>query len=166
MHSAALWSQASALPYWGAEPDPQPLPFGALFVPETLDGPTLDTMLTCLVELNVTFLRRHPRTPRLYESGVRYNEEVPGQEHWLTIPWVLAQGWADCEDLCAYRVAELRAAGERSARCVWSFHHLPGKLLAHIRVRRGNGKIEDPSAILGMGQVGGGARWSLLPYRF
>lgn len=57
-------------------------------------------------------------TPPLYEAGVRWQAEVPtgrsaceggnGQEQFLGPRQILRQGWADCEDFAAWRVAELR----------------------------------------------------------
>lgn len=110
----------------------------------------LTRMLSTLVDVNVDYLKRYPMPP-LYSSGVRYIGEQVGQEEWLAAPWVQARGGADCEDLCAWRVAELRIAGER-ANCVWSKHVSADSILYHIRVKRGNGSIEDPSLNLGMGQ--------------
>lgn len=111
----------------------------------------LNRMLTTLTDLNVDYLRRHPM-PSIYQTGVRYIGEEVGREEWLAAPWVAMRGGADCEDLCAWRVAELRIAGERGARCFWTRHKSPDSILYHIQVRRGNGSIEDPSAILGMGR--------------
>jgi hypothetical protein len=93
--------------------------------------------------------------PALYESGVRYRREEAkscwhpisgGCEDWLSAWEVLRQGFGDCEDLAAWRSADLIAAGER-ARAV------PRRTREgwHIVVRRGDGSIEDPSRILGMG---------------
>lgn len=57
------------------------------------------------------------RVPNLYESGVRWQREVPtyqsgcggpGQEKFLGPRQVLAQGHADCEDVATWRCAELR----------------------------------------------------------
>lgn len=130
-------------------------PWGALIVPPKLDGPTLDLMCELLVQLNVRYLRENPQTPPLYQSGVRYTEE-DGREHWKTIPWIL---WLwhnygigqDCDGLAAWRCAELRVRhGERSAKCIGTPHNLPGVLMYHVRVRRADGSIEDPSALLGM----------------
>lgn len=86
--------------------------------------------------------------PPLYQAGVRYRRE-PGANHWQTAREVLAARSGDCEDLAAWRVAELRESGEdRKAYCMIRHGGRPG--LWHILVRRGDGSTEDPSKILGM----------------
>ena len=52
-----------------------------------------------------------PRVPLLYESGVRYKEDPPGQENWKDCLAVIAEGTGDCDRLVAWRVAELDVAG-------------------------------------------------------
>lgn len=49
--------------------------------------------------------------PPLYVSGVRYKEDPPGKEDWRDCYQVLVRGLGDCDQLVAYRVGELRAAG-------------------------------------------------------
>ena len=119
------------------------------FMPEKLNGSALEHLLPALVGLNENFLKTHQQTPLLYSSGVRYMAEPRGQEKWLTIPFVLKQRFGDCEDLSAWRAAELRVRGE-NAKCVWTYRKTPRGNLYHIRVQRGNGMIEDPSLLLGM----------------
>lgn len=113
----------------------------------------LEAALEALVSLDRVYLRSHPSTPALYQAGVRYLRDVderdqgrPAAELWYTIPDVLRSGGADCKCLAAWRVSELREAGE--AARVYVVH--PAPRLWHIQVRRSDGSIEDPSAILGM----------------
>jgi len=124
-------------------------------MPPKLSGRVLDILLPALVALDEDYLRMHPKTPPIYASGVRYEPEPPGQEQWLTIPWILmrkAQGrGADCEDLACWRTAELRVRAGENAKAVWSCRKTAKGTVYHIRVKRSNGKIEDPSAALGMG---------------
>jgi len=105
-----------------------------------------------LILANRSFLKAYPSTPPLYESGVVYLEEPPGVETAVDIPTILYQGGSDCLNLCAWRVAELRQSGEdkrANIKVIWK--HLPnGSRLFHVQVRRGNGKTEDPSKLLGM----------------
>lgn len=133
-----------------------------LYEPETPMACTKAMMgigLRALVAMNVVWLAQHPRTPLLYDAGVSYEREPPGQEEWQTIPSVLKSRVGDCEDLAAWRTAELqwRAArrlpgGDAGARIITKTKELPGgRKLIHVLVRRGNGNIEDPSLILGMG---------------
>lgn len=86
------------------------------------------------------------RLPSLYKAGVRYREEPWPRERWLTAAQVLKQGHGDCEDLVAWRVAELLESGVearpaviRTSRNVW-----------HVILERGTGEREDPSRRLGM----------------
>lgn len=122
--------------------------------------------LEALTVQDVRYLRAHPRTPRLYNSGIRWQMEgvnpCTGRpaEHFATIPEVLAQGWGDCEDLACWRAAELRLMGHRRARAfaVRSGHMNHPQLgrvrLIHILVTRDGTpafrSIEDPSVAMGM----------------
>jgi hypothetical protein len=110
----------------------------------------LTHLLTCLFELDLDYLREHPETPALYRAGVRYRREPEGQERWASIPIVRRLGFGDCEDLATWRAAELVVRGER-ARPISSHQRTPRGILYHIRVLRADGRIEDPSRILGMG---------------
>lgn len=76
--------------------------------------------LDAVIGVNIWHMRRaNKRTlkgrgvpvPPLYASGVRYQEDPPGREDWCDCYAVLAKGTGDCDQLTAYRVAELRVAG-------------------------------------------------------
>jgi hypothetical protein len=109
------------------------------------------SLLQALVMVNRIELRANKSIPPLYKAGVRYKREPAGQESFEDINGVMSAGWGDCEDLSAWRVAELQEAGENAAiRIKWRENRQTGKKLFHIQVRRGNGKIEDPSKLLGM----------------
>lgn len=82
--------------------------------------------------------------PTLYASGVRYGPERG--EHLIGLPAAATASQLDCEDLAAWRAAELRVGGERGARV--QIQRL-GPRSDHIVVRRADGRIEDPSAVLG-----------------
>lgn len=62
-----------------------------ILVPKVLNERTMQVLLGCLTALDELYLREHPETPWLYSSGVRYIAEPPGQEKWLTVPFVLMQ---------------------------------------------------------------------------
>lgn len=89
--------------------------------------------------------------PRLYTTGVRYVREPFRRERWQTAAETLSRGVADCEDLAAFRVAELWFLGERGAS-VYCYAPRPG--LIHCVVRRADGSREDPSKKLGMNGEG------------
>ena len=115
----------------------------------------LQLLLHALVALDVAFLRFHPNTPPLYRAGVRYQREPKGYEQWLQIPSVIEQTWGDCEDLAAWRVAELLVHGIDAWPC-FHWRKLSSSLVYHIVVCRPNGVVEDPSRVLGMGWGEGG----------
>lgn len=110
-------------------------------------GPALEALLEGLVLLNLWLLAERSALPPLYRSGVVYQRER-GTERWQTVEQVFKAGRGDCEDLCAWRVAELRRAGEHGAVAIVD---KTGPRLWHVRVMREDGTIEDPSRILGMG---------------
>jgi len=114
-------------------------------------GIVIKALLDATVWIDLIYIKFHRVLP-LYQSGVRYSEEPEGQiESFDTIPAVLARGWGDCDDLGPWRVAELRAAGEKAKiRIQWKWHQISGQKLFHVVVRRADGTIEDPSALLGM----------------
>ncbi|UCC72322.1 MAG: hypothetical protein JSV86_18440 [Gemmatimonadota bacterium] len=102
-------------------------------------------LISCLADIWADGMRRKPLPP-IYRSSVRYEKE-PNAGQWEAFdhPWAaVARGWADCDDAVAWRVAELRNAGEHAA-------HVQvirkGKRF-HVRVRRASGRVEDPSVIL------------------
>lgn len=107
---------------------------------------TLTAALTGLTAVNVVLLQRKPNAPKLYASGVRYRAEPKGREKWLTIPKVLSRGHGDCEDLAAWRAAELQRAGIAARVVVIR----SGPKTFHAVVRWPGGRIEDPSRKLGM----------------
>lgn len=108
--------------------------------------PYLLVMLDALVRVNLLQLKQRPGLPGLYSGRVRYKREARGKETWKTLVEILASGSGDCEDLAAARVAELRNQGVNARIDV---KRVSPRLL-HIRVRHPDGKIEDPSAKLGM----------------
>jgi len=113
-------------------------------------GLALKPILEALTTVNLLFLHTH-HVPLLYQSGVRYQNEPKEWPHecFDAIPKVIARGWGDCDDLAPWRCSELRKAGERAKiRIQWK--RMPSGKLYHIVVRREDGRIEDPSLILGM----------------
>lgn len=84
--------------------------------------------------------------PPLYKSGVRYRKESP--DTWRHVDDVFSSGWGDCEDLSAWRVAELRVSGVDPDAHVYVYRSGPRRY--HAVVARGDGTIEDPSLRLGM----------------
>jgi hypothetical protein len=131
------------------------VPYGPCFELSTfelLDHPWKRGILTYLVEVLITadrgYLRDYPNTPALYQAGVRY---FFNRDRWQDIPACLARRTGDCKDLSAWRIAELREHGE-AANVDVQVRQQGNLTIYHIRVIRGDGSIEDPSRILGMGQ--------------
>ncbi len=106
-------------------------------------------MLDVLHAANLGWIRAGNKVPPVYDSGLVYKEEQLGKDEWQDIPRTLDLGNGDCEDLASYRVSELRAKGEAAQHTV-EHRRSPRLVLYHIRVRRQNGDIEDPSCRLGM----------------
>lgn len=113
----------------------------------------IDAALAATVLLNIQQMRTR-RIPPLYESGVRYQREtclvlsIPETcERFLTATQLLRERKGDCDDLSAYRCAELIFTGEDKRARARVFRSGGG---FHAIVVRGDGRIEDPSARLGM----------------
>lgn len=111
-------------------------------------------VLDCVVRIDCDYLRRYPHTPRIYDAGVRWIEDPPGIEVWRSIPEIMRAGGDDCDGLSAWCAAERIVYDGRDARCVYRYrpvHTAHGDVvdLYHIAVEY-DGRIEDPSAHLGM----------------
>lgn len=105
-------------------------------------------LLTLQCEL---WLSEHPEAPDLYDSGVRYMREPPGREDWQDTGTTIDRRFGDCEDLSCWRAAELRVRDGIEASAFAEYRGtFNGVDLYHIRVRFPDGRIEDPSAALGM----------------
>jgi len=110
--------------------------YSAFFVKSLIDGLTR----------GAKFLYPGWRLPPLYDSGVKFQlpaDHGGGVEYFALPPVVFAKGWGDCDQLVIWRLIELHAAGE-SAECKADW--IGGAM--HVRIRRENGKTEDPSRIL------------------
>lgn len=125
-------------------------------IPEGYKFAVLKHLLDALTMADVAYLLAEPHTPNLYESGVRYVEEPAGRDEWQDIPDTIERRTGDCEDLAAWRVAELRVRfNEPEATHRITVDELPdgqGRLVTtyHIAVLRKDGSTEDPSRRLGM----------------
>lgn len=110
----------------------------------------IESAVETLARANVAYLKKHPKTPPLAKANIHYERELKlgGAERWQTIPEILKTGRGDCEDLSAWRIAELRVRGYRAKP------HVTGKRGKwHIQVKVKYGKktvIYDPSKEMGM----------------
>jgi hypothetical protein len=99
-----------------------------------------------LLALSVRDLTARPQAP-LYSSGVRYRREPGTRDVWKLPSMTAADGYGDCEDLAAWRAAELRLRGIKATPVFLPLGRLGNW---HAVVRWPNGQLEDPSAMLGM----------------
>jgi hypothetical protein len=110
----------------------------------------LRALLDCLIDLNESYLKYHPKTPPLYKSGVYY-ERV---DEWLPIPALYELGYGDCKSLAAALIAEYRKARIDCEPCFrWIIRPNCAEVVRdfHILVETASG-YEDPSKVLGMGK--------------
>lgn len=102
------------------------------------------SMLNVIVIVDRAELERR-LVPPLYKSGVRFAAEPAGQESFVDALTCYAQGFGDCAHLACWRLAELQNGGERADLSIkWRYPQY------HVRVRRADGRLEDPSRMLGM----------------
>ncbi len=127
---------------------------------------TLHALLNFQTAVNVAFLREHPETPPLYNSGVKYGRTqvwerlpeiyLPNKRQFFNRYYAPSElggkRIADCKSLAPVRAAELIVSG-RAAVC--QFRFIPrddpeGNLDFHILLITDKGYEEDPSRVLGM----------------
>jgi hypothetical protein len=114
-------------------------------VPARADA--FEAALEGLTRVNEGLMQRET-IPPLYEAGVRYRDEP--RDVWKHAIDVGHDKYGDCEDLAAYRAAELRHTGEDPGAYVTTYQSGPNRY--HAVVGRTGGLVEDPSRVLGMGQ--------------
>lgn len=114
------------------------------------------------VILQNRLLIRRGLVPLLYSSGVRFNPEPNAGrfEEFADALTVYRRGWGDCDDLCAWRCAEIQEQGGMAwPKIYWRdfdgnrrMYH--GEVRLYSRTRQGNwvptDRVEDPSRFLGM----------------
>lgn len=106
----------------------------------------LIALMEGLIAINTAYLQKHPSTPALYRSGVRYVRTL----WWEPIPALYESKAGDCKSLSAALIAEYRRAG-KPAKVAFRWIKKPnGTTDYHILVLTENG-YEDPSKVLGMG---------------
>jgi hypothetical protein len=131
---------------------------------ESLPTPQKLAILEWLVEglaiADGFYLAANPDLPPLYDATRRYGLRYEfNKDHWRDIPTVLRARTADCKDLSAWRIADLRreaakrGASDDEVRTIAKPHFTirqQGKLtIYHVQVEGPHG-IEDPSCALGM----------------
>lgn len=99
--------------------------------------------------------------PGLYRSGIVFQFDPghgSGIENFVHPQLVYERGWGDCDQLCWYRIAELRAQGIKASSTISDYHD-DGGAHAQVRLPPGHrtkysvatkrGAIEDPAMLLG-----------------
>lgn len=123
-----------------------------------------------VVEVNRILIRRR-HVPPIYESGVVFKGEpwagkkpviVAAKGCWMKLPGLdefadclttYKRGCGDCDDLVAWRVAELKEQGvEAGVKIYWRDHKRNGRnvRLFHAECRLPDGGVEDVARNLGM----------------
>lgn len=115
----------------------------------------IEAAVETLARANEAYLRAHPNTPALAKSGVEYQRERRPRgtpENWQGIEDIIREGHGDCEDLSAWRIAELRNRGVRAKpHVIRANPNRDGRWHIMVAVyRRGRRTVEDPSKELGM----------------
>jgi hypothetical protein len=112
--------------------------------------PMLEALAEGLVLLNVEMMRfaaeHDTPIPSLFGSGIVYRREPEGREWWESAAdmlTVVTDRSGDCEDIAAYRAAELRFLYGEDARVAIVPTHKRGGF--HCLVEREDGTCEDPS---------------------
>ncbi len=101
----------------------------------------LQAILNKLVELDEEFLETCPMLPAVYKSGVRYEPSYMGA--YKDIRTILRQGYAEVDSLASWRCAELRLQGEDAHPVIVKVTKPDGGIVYTVRVKRGDGSIED-----------------------
>lgn len=111
----------------------------------------MQDVLEALVRISVRQIRKG-LAPLFSQSKVRYREERPGKEEWLTAAQSNKPGRrVDCEDMAIWCAASYRVRGKQ-ARVV--IRKRPGSRVMHalVQVKPANGRalLVDPSRARGM----------------
>ena len=117
----------------------------------------LRLLLENLIAINRVYLRRYPRTKKLYDAGVVYDRTTV----WDSIPDLYVRRRGDCKSLTAALCAQYREAGVPASPEFRFIKDPSGKMMYHILAIVG-GKSglfggqkahrEDPSRVLGMNE--------------
>lgn len=108
---------------------------------------TVAILLEALTALDQVWIHDHPQTPHPYESGVRFVEE-DGQEIWPTVPFIMARGYGNCDQLAAWLAAWYRCHGWDNA-VAFPIRAAPNLIHCLVSKDGTSATIEDPSAVLG-----------------
>lgn len=113
-----------------------------------------DDLLVALNEASVeglalvdSVILRYYNIPSIYTKRPKYR--IAPKETWKDIGTLLGDGWGDCKDFVAWRLAELRKQGV-SCKAESIVQRQGNRLLFHTYIRFADGHVEDPARELGM----------------
>lgn len=117
-----------------------------------LNARTLRLSMEYMVGCNRVFLEESKRLKYkvlpLYRSGVVYDRTT----WWEPIPALYTRGYGDCKSLSAAWIAQAQHFKRIPSRPVFRFvDNEDGSIDYHILVQLSDGRVEDPSKVLGMG---------------
>ena len=116
-----------------------------------LDADTLNALLEATTRAGVRQLARGeaPDVRAAIKQGLRWKPErfVDGEHFDLPLE-ANKRGWGDCDDLAPWLAASLRQSGEDPRAVPFAVRSGPTRW--HIKVRKGNGAVLDPSRWAGM----------------
>lgn len=123
-----------------------------LTLPDELTEPRIRVavamrFLEALVYLNRILIRKKMVGP-IYSSRVVYRLEPVGVEEFADALFCTQRGWGDCDDLAAWRVAELQEMGINATLHFDARPRGHSSWLVHCIVRLPDGRLEDPTKLV------------------
>lgn len=119
---------------------------------ETISRAILRVLLEGLVQIDCIELSAYGYAiPPIYSSGTVYQRDARTDvdDDWQDAITTAVHKYGDCEDLAAWRCAEIRVREGIYAWLDFTWEYMPdGSKRIHIFVVRADGIIEDPSLVL------------------
>ena len=110
----------------------------------------IEYQLTASALIQREFLLANPRTPSIFNAGVRYIDDTGAPlDEWRSIPEIIAHRGGDCDDLVPWRMAELMIAGVTPQAMARIQQARDGRVVFHALLRYGP-NTEDICRRLGM----------------
>jgi hypothetical protein len=103
------------------------------------------------VKLIREYLEQQGASQRMFDALDKLYNIVGGGEIFREIPRIILNGGGDCDNVAAWRCAELRELGIAACPYITWRTRGDGGMTYHVIVRWPDGSSEDPSLLLGMG---------------
>ncbi len=100
------------------------------------------------------FVEKSGTVPSDVRAALDTLESMGGGERFRDIPRIIENGGGDCDNVAAWRVAELNELGIAAQPYITSRQRADGGTTYHVIVLWPDGSAEDPSLLLGMGGEG------------